>query len=224
MPPLTIILDQSDKAYVKDEGHRTDGHGEIQGRPVPHDLAGGLSNLIFNRGGKPQSEAAPVEIQGANHRPSNALLVPTDGVTGNDLSSRVYKVGTEGKQHNGWEDLSPIGLVNRHGRHEHTGDKDCHCPNGQDPLRSQPWDHPGGEAGSPCGADNEGSPSHRELQRGPVPDLGQPQHLVPDHGPDGHVVEQDYEKQRQEGGGLENIEGHDRLCGIVLFPQKEASE
>lgn len=99
MPSFSIILDQSHKADVKNEGNCTDSDSEEKGRSISHDwTSGAAGNLLLNGGRKPQPETVPIKIKCPDHRARNALLVSSDGVAGNDLARRVHKIGTKGEK------------------------------------------------------------------------------------------------------------------------------
>ena len=56
-----------------------------------------------------------------------------------------------------------------------------------------------------------------------MPDVLEPEKLVPEDGADGHVIEEDDEDKDYKGGCFEDIRGHHRVRGF-MFPDYEKSE
>ena len=57
------------------------------------------------------------------------------------------------------------------------------------------------------------------MKRGPVEDLLEPEHLVPDQGAHGHVIEEDNQEECQKRRGFEDVEGHYWMRSEMFFPQ-----
>ncbi len=163
--------------------------------------------MDFHNPRKAQSDTRCIKLQRTDQASRNALLVSLDAVTRDDGRGGEDEVRAQRLDDRRRERGRPIRLLRRHRRENDLRDERRQRADGQDPLRRESGDEPGGDEGGGGCADGHGGEAEGGGEGGPVADFLLPRDEVPDEGAVGHEAEEDDDDEGEEGRGAENGQG-----------------